>query len=29
MENDLTEQIAASMPEFKLRKRKDTSTPVA
>jgi uncharacterized membrane protein len=29
MENDLTEQIAASMPEFKLRKRKDSSTTVA
>ena len=29
MENDLTEQIAASMPEFKLRKRKEPSTPVA
>jgi uncharacterized membrane protein len=28
MENDLTEQIAASMPEFKLRKKKDP-TPVA
>jgi uncharacterized membrane protein len=27
MENDLTEQIAASMPEFKLRKRKDPPSP--
>jgi uncharacterized membrane protein len=29
MENDLTEQIAASMPEFKLRKKKEPSTPLA
>ena len=28
MEMDLTDQIAASMPEFKLRKRKDPSKPV-
>jgi uncharacterized membrane protein len=28
MESDLTEQINAAMPEFKLRKRKDTSKPI-
>ena len=29
IESDLTEQINASMPEFKLRKRKEASKPVA
>ena len=29
MESDLTEQINASMPEFKLRKRKEAAKPVA
>jgi hypothetical protein len=29
IESDLTEQINAAMPEFKLRKRKEASKPVA